>query len=345
MSKENQIKLKPKVDLVNKIERKTMPYEEFVQIPPVPFQRFTEGRAEQSKVKKALSVLRAEHLEVSLSELTEDNHYNNEFYPAGSIFISNGNTRKHFWLNGLSNQIPKDVYVSIYKFKTMDEMRENYNTFDSMNAVERKAEKLYGILARIHQFVPKCEKLVKGQFLSGLNLACFYYDRDEYNQPTVTEDSLPGEVALYIEELKALDSIIKTPKNWDQALICASLMALKNHGTKNVELLKCLDAIDRRAINTTQLLRDGATHICLEWSRGLINQRWKTKGTGWDTEGGLKQCTAFALYWMEQYIEGKMLQQVGYNWEKLPETYFDKLKNASKLFVFENQAKATADKT
>lgn len=326
MSKNNTVMLKTKVDLTDKVIRKTLSYEDYIDIPPAPFQRFTEGRAEQSKVKKTLSKLRQEHLEVALAELTEDCTYNNEVYKKGSIFITNGNTRKHFWVNGLTDVIPKDVYATIYMCKNMDEVRENYNTFDSMNAVERKQEKLYGIMARIHHFAPTCEKLVKGQFLSGLNMACFYYDRNNYNQPSVSEDLLSGEVALYIEELKALDKVIKTPKNWDQALVAAALMAFKLHGTANPKLWQCLDLIDRRAINTTQALKDGPTHIGLEWSPVTnSNQRWKTKTTIWDNEGGLKQCTSFALYWIEQYMEDKMLQQVGYNWDKVAETYFNKI--------------------
>jgi len=42
------------VDFGSKIERKILPVEEFLSLNPVPFQRFTEGRAKLGKVKKML---------------------------------------------------------------------------------------------------------------------------------------------------------------------------------------------------------------------------------------------------------------------------------------------------
>lgn len=320
MTPKKEVKLIQKVDLLTAASRKTLSVEEFYLIPPVPFQRFTEGRAETAKVKKALGKLRPEHVNIELAELVKDCMYNNEMYKAGSTFIINGNTRKHFWQNGLSDRIPKDVHATVYKFETLDAMRDSYDTFDSMSAVERNQEKLYGILVRVHHFSPQCEKLVKGQFISGLNLACFYYDRTSFNQPSVTPEILPSEVALYIEEIKALDTVIKQAGSWDQALITAALMALKVHGTTNPTLLSCFDMIDRRAMNTTQALKDGATHISCEWA---MPQKWKNKSTVWDKEGGLKQCTAFALYWINCYMEDKKLKQPGYNWEQTADTYFD----------------------
>jgi hypothetical protein len=201
----------------------------------------------------------------------------------------------------------------------MEGMRDSYNTFDSMSAVERNQEKIYGILCRVHNFVPQSEKLVKGQFISGLNLACFYYDRNLFNQSSVSPEILPSEVAVYIEEIKALDKAIKHPKNWDQALICAALMAFKIHGTNNKKLLQCLEGIDNRYMVTTTSARNGITHIAYEWTTG---SRWKTKTTVWDKEGGIKQCASFALYWIEQYMVDKMLVQLGYNWDKTCDNYF-----------------------
>lgn len=317
-----ELKLVPKVDLSTLMTKKIITLEDYIVIPPVPFQRFTEGRADQPKVKKALSKLRPEHLNVELAELTKDDTYHGQTYKAGSVFIINGNTRKHFWMNSLTDRLPKDVHATIFKFDSMESMRDSYNTFDSMSAVERNQEKIYGILCRVHGFMPKSEKLIKGQFISGLNLACHYYDSETFNQPSVSPEMLPSQVALYIDEIKALDGVIKSAKNWDQALICSALMSLKIHGTKNERLLTCLNAIDRRAMNTMESLRDGATHICLEWQPS--GNRWKTKTTTWDKEGGIKQCTAFALYWIERYMEDKKLTQLGYNWEQTGETYFDK---------------------
>lgn len=315
----NLPKESPKINLMSTVERKTMDLDSYLKIEPVPFQRFTEGRAATPKVKKALSKLRPEHLNVELVELTSDSYYHGKTYPAGSIFIINGNTRKHFWSNNLSDKVPEFVHATVYKFSTMEQIRDSYNTFDSPSAVERNQEKLYGILVRIHGFEPSCEKLIKGQVISALNLACHYYDSVIYNQPSVTPDAMDGQAALFIEELKVFDTIAKHPKHWDQALTCVALMALKVYGTTNQRLLDCLSLIDRRAMNTTVAERDGATHIVYEWDK---NDKFKNKTTTWDKEGGLKQTTSFALYWINRYMENKNQIQLGYNWAETGSTFF-----------------------
>jgi hypothetical protein len=322
--------------LFNSMTKETININEYFDIQPVPFQRFTEGRAKTPKVKKSLSKLRPEHLNVDIAELTESCEYYGKIYSAGSVFILNGNTRKHFWKNKLSDIVPPFVFVTRYKFDSMEEMRKSYDTFDSMDAVERNQEKLYGILCRVHNFTPTCSKLEKGEIVSALNLASYYYDRNLFNQPNIKSDHLAPQVSIYIEEIKAFDAICKNPKAWDQALVCSALIALKIYGTNNKKLLSCLDQIDRRAMNTMENERDGATHIVNEWTK---NEKFPQKGTNWEKTGGLKETLAFSLYWIKKYMEDEKLTQIGFNWKSTVETLFTEYhkKNAvpiklSKLF-------------
>lgn len=314
-----EIKDDVKVSFSN-IEKKEIAIEDFLKFPEVPMQRDTEGRAQTSKVKKMLSgkVLPV-HLDVALIELTQDDVYYNKQYPKGYQAIVNGCTRRYYWDNRLSKNIPEKVHATIYKCKDMNEVRELYNTFDSPDATERKQEKLYGILCGLFDFEPTCSKLQKGEFISALNISCFYLSPKEYNQPSVTVDQLPHQVKCYIEEIKAFDKICKNPKKWDQSLVAAALMSLKVYGTNNTKLLECLDRIDRRAMNTMVSKRDGATHICHEWE---TNTKFPNKATKWDKYGGLKQTVSFALYWIKNYMNNNELTQLGFNWESTGEDWF-----------------------
>lgn len=326
------VKAQPKVSFPN-IDKEEMCIEEFLELPEVPMQRDTEERSKTTKVKKMLSgEVLAVHLDVALIELTEDCVYYNKKYLKGHRAIVNGCTRRYYWYHRLSKNIPEKVYATIYKCSNMEAVREIYNTFDSPDATERKKEKLYGILCGLFDFEPTCTKLLKGEFLSALNLSCHYLSPKEYNQPSASVDQLPHQVKHYIEEIKAFDKICVHPKNWDQALVAAAFMSLKLYGTKNVKLLDCLGRIDRRAMNTMTSERDGATHICSEWQ---TNIKFPIKGTSWDKPGGLKETVSFALYWIKIFIEDKTLSQPGYNWNETGKTWFDQYnitnKNLSKL--------------
>lgn len=301
--------------------KKEMDIEDFLKLPAVPMQRFTAGRAKTTKVKKMLSGhVQSVHLDVALVELTQDCDYYGEFYPKDYVAVVNGNTRAYFWKNNLSKSIPKIVHTTIYKVKDMEEVRVLYNMFDSPDSTEIKKEKLYGILSGMFDFQPTCSKLIKGEFLTALNISCHFLHPKTYNQPSSSVDQLPFQVKEYIEEIKAFDSICKTPKNWDQALIASAFMALKVYGKDNLRLLECFDRIDRRAMDTTVLERDGATHISYEWQ---TNSRFTMKGTNWDKPGGLKTTVPFCLYWISRFEEGKKLSQLGYNWNDTAKEWFE----------------------
>lgn len=308
------------VDLTSNVIKETMDIDEFLKLEAVPHQRYTEGRAKTSKVKKMLGgYTRPEQLEVAIVELTEDCEYYGKTYNKGWRGIVNGNTRKMYWKQGLSKSRPSKVFATIYLLANMEEVRSCYNTFDSLDATEVKKEKLYGILCGVYKYDPQCSKIIKGEFLSGLNLACHFLSPDVFNQSTSKVDALPSQVGLFFDEIVAFDKNCQTPKSWDQSLLCAALMAFKKYGTNDQRFLECFNAIDARAMNTTTKERDGATHISYEWQ---TNERFPNKGTIWDKKDGMKEVVSFALYWIDKYMENQRLSQLGFNWKDTGKTFF-----------------------
>lgn len=290
-----------------------MDTQKFIQIEPVPMQRFTEGRAKLSQVKKMLSNTTPEQLDVAIAELTEDSEYLGTKYKKGWQGVLNGNTRAYFWKNNLSKLVPKDVYVTKYYFDSMEEIRRSYDTFDSMDATEKKYEKIYGILVRSFNYTPQSSKIVKGQIVSALNIANYYYDPSRFNQPTLKVEDLPEQIVRYLDEIKVFDSICTNEKNWDQALIASALLTLKQYGTQNKRLIEGLKRIDSRSriMNDAGNRYDGITHINEEWK---TNEKFPSKGTSWEKPGGLKETVSFSVYWITKWMEDETLSQLGFNW-------------------------------
>ena len=130
------------------LEKSKMSIEDFFELRAVPMQRNTEAHAQNRKVKESLSILKPEHLDIALAKLTKDIHHGDVFYRKDSIMILNGNTRKYFWENGLSDFIPQYVDITYYPIETIEEMKETYNSFDSTVALETNGHKIWGLLDR-----------------------------------------------------------------------------------------------------------------------------------------------------------------------------------------------------
>jgi hypothetical protein len=321
------------------IEMERLAIEEFFDMPAVPMQRDTEGRASKPKVKKMLKFLKAPHLEISLVRLTKDCVYYGKKYKKGWSGIVNGNTRKYYWLNNLTDKIPSYVNATIYSVENMEEVRDIYNMFDNPDSAEKNQEKAYGILSGLYSFEPTCSKIQKGEFLTGLHFACYKFNPAKYNQPNIKAEHLPFEVKEFIEEIKAFDEICLTPRNWDQALVCAAFMALKRYGLKNDRLLECFRRIDQRQMDTTVSEQDGATHISLEWK---TNEKFESKGTSWSKPNGFGQTVPFALYWIEKFMNNKKQMQFGKGWETTADTWFNEYhkvnNNLSQIFEIDDLA-------
>ena len=291
-------------------------YDEYAKLDEVFCQRDTEGRL--TKAQKHLSILKAEHCVVSVAMLTEDDEVFGIKYKAGHKFILDSNTRNLNWSQGGSDQIPQEVLVIQYSYDSCDAIRESYNTFDSPDAIERNQEKLYGILFGMYHYTPKSHKLKMGQILTGLNKACNFYFPDTYNQTGVKTEVLPGQVGAFIEEIKALDNFLDDSSSWDQALVCAALMALKRYGTDNDRLNEGLQDINDKAANTKGKELDGISHIVDEWK---TDNFFSDKNTKWSV---LDRTVSYCLYWIDKYMKDEKGCKTGNGWENRAFEYKDK---------------------
>jgi hypothetical protein len=315
------------VDLENDVYEKTLSINEFYEILRSPFQRDEEARAGTKKVQTALSKYRREHSRIDLAELTEDCwDEKGVFYPKGTFFVNNGNTRRYMWKNNMTDKVPKFVRATVYKCKDLKEVKENYFTFDSTNATESNKEKLAAILKNLKGYVAKNKKIDKGEFwtpilFAGVQLYPHLYDKKD---TVVTKgQELTNE---FFEEIKVLDRYCNNQKRWDASLMTAAVMALRKYGTSNAKLLQALDDIDHNRMNTHPDQKDGVTHICLEWVKGGV--KFKTthlaKSTVWDDpDGGLIVTVSYALYWIEKYMNDIPLCHAS-TFEKTAENWFDK---------------------
>ena len=293
----------------NIIDSYWMDYNDFAELDEVFCQRNTEGRL--SKAQKHLSKLLPEHVVVYVARLTKADTVFGKKYKAGKLWRIDSNTRALNWKKGGSDAIPERVFVIEYSFDSIDRIRESYNTFDSPDSVERNQEKMYGILSGMYNFTPQSEKLIKGQILTGLNKASNFFYPETWNQYNIRASELPGQVGAFLEEIKALDKIIKVSANWDQALTCAALMALKKYGCYNQKLIDGLIDIDQRACNTKGKKWDGITHIVWEWVNAKM---FPDKTTNWTNQNGLNRTVSYVCYWIDKYMSDETGKQAGNSW-------------------------------
>ena len=316
----------------NIIDSYWMDYDDFAELDEVFCQRNTEGRL--SKAQKHLSKLLPEHVVVYVARLTKADTVFGKKYKAGKLWRIDSNTRALNWKKGGSDAIPEKVFVIEYSFDSIDRIRESYNTFDSPDSVERNQEKMYGILSGMYNFTPQSEKLIKGQILTGLNKASNFFYPETWNQYTIRTSELPGQVGAFLEEIKALDSIIKVSANWDQALTCAALMALKKYGCYNQKLIDGLTDIDQRACNTKGKKWDGITHIVWEWVNAKM---FPDKTTNWTNQNGLNRTVSFVCYWIDKYMSDETGTKAGNNWVDTASKWKDQqVTSLNRVFAISN---------
>ena len=316
----------------NIIDSYWMDYNDFAELDEVFCQRNTEGRL--SKAQKHLSKLLPEHVVVYVARLTKADTVFGKKYKAGKLWRIDSNTRALNWKKGGSDAIPEKVFVIEYSFDSIDRIRESYNTFDSPDSVERNQEKMYGILSGMYNFTPQSEKLIKGQILTGLNKASNFFYPETWNQYTIRTSELPGQVGAFLEEIKALDKIIKVSANWDQALTCAALMALKKYGCYNQKLIDGLIDIDQRACNTKGKKWDGITHIVWEWVNAKM---FPDKTTNWTNQNGLNRTVSFVCYWIDKYMSDETGTKAGNNWVDTASKWKDQqVTSLNRVFAISN---------
>ena len=291
-----------------------MTFAEYTELEEVFCQRDTKAR--YNKAKGHLGSFRSEHAQVAVAKLTKDDTLESgKKYKAGTRFITDSNTRNLIWSRGATDTIPQEVLVIEYSYDSLDGIRQSYNTFDSTESVEKNQQKLHGIF-QMYKFTPVSSKFQKGQILSALNKACHFYHPEEWNQTNVKSGTLPGQVGVFLAEIRALDKFMMSDV-WDQALTCVGLMALKRYGTDNNKLNKGLQNINDGYCVIQGKQRDGITQIVDEWKTGA---QFEYKGTGWKS---LNETVSFGLYWIDKYMIDSQGSKPGRNWQQRGFEYKD----------------------
>lgn len=329
-------------DVRKTVRREEMDILDFLRLPPSPYQRNTKARAKTARVRTALSKYSREQLDVAIAELTQDAISDSgQFYPKGTRFINNGNTRAEYWKNCLydiqgvnipkSDKAPSIVFATIYPCKDMKEVRQNYETFDSPSAVERDAEKLAGILLNTHNYEGKFKTIKSGYFVSALGYACHCYDKETYSTPsTVKTPNFPGMVALFSKEIMYLGDNLTYNKFWDMPAIAGALMILKKHGLNNKKVIEFINALDNdmKTTNNKEPM-DGVSHILEEWFKYEV---FSDHMPSWDKPGfnggkpinvGFNGTVSYFLYWFEKYMKGELGKKLGAGWQKTASSFFD----------------------
>jgi len=286
-----------------------MSYEDFAGLPECFVQRDTESRL--SRAQKHLATLLPEHCVVFLAELTQDDIVEGKKYPAGYVCRLDSNTRALNWEKGGSDRIPTQLLAITFRFDSMERIKMSYNTFDSADAVERTNEKVYGIITGMYRYQPVSEKLKKGQIATGLAQACQLYFPDEFADNDNKSSVMAGMVGAFLDEIKALDTIMVHKAMWNQTWIASALLMLKHHGCENEVLLEGLKDMDFGVCDIQRTsIRSGITHITNEWN---TNSFFPQKGTRFSE---IRPQISFVCYWLDKHMQGQTGSKVGRNWEK-----------------------------
>tara|TARA_B100001996_G_scaffold18963_1_gene15499 strand:- start:377 stop:1402 length:1026 start_codon:yes stop_codon:yes gene_type:complete len=300
------------------LEAYWMPYKEYNSLEELFCQRDTENRL--NKKKKYLYEFIPEHAVVFTCKLTKDDTVNGRKFKVGHKFRIDSNTRAENWRRGGSDAIPKDVLVIEFSYEDFLRMRKCYDTFDSITSVEATAEKFYGLLVGSCGYQPKSNKIKKGTIVTALNYASHYYTPTEYPNPIgIPVESLLGQIYHFLSEIKTIDSIINKGK-WPQALLCASIMALKKYGHDNEQLIKGLKNIDAGRSNTEEDYQTGITHIVEEWKARDEESVLGKKGTA---AKEMKRQISYCCYWIDKWMIEKKGKKVGGDWENTCVRYKD----------------------
>ena len=299
------------VDGFPRVAASPLPYAIYRNLVEVFCQRDTESRWD--KKKKELETLLVEHIIVFTGVLTRDDTYQGKFYPKGTLFRLDSNTRAFNWEKGNVNALPKNVLNIQFAFESLERIKESYDTFDAVSNTEKNQEKFYGILNGIFNYDPVSNKIKKGTILTGLNFAANCAYPDIYRNMAPTAADLVGQTGAFLDEIKTFDSIIKREKSWNQAWFAGAMLSMKRYGCDDPKLLKAFGFLDKLSMNTEDDERSGTTWIVQEWTRIDQDQSYcPEKGTKYKTFG--KQ-VSFFLYWIDKYMSDVKLQKIGGGWD------------------------------
>jgi hypothetical protein len=236
-------------------------YEEFMRLRNAPVQRNHEKRAKEKKHQDKLRFLKDYHRVVFAVKLTADAYdpTSGEEYPAGTIFLVDGHTRREYW-NEYAEEYPAELIVHMKEVASIEEVRDAYYSHDAGDNVEKNTDLAYGA-TRSWGVVLRSE-LYK---VMPVTWASHYAKSDEF--PKVTgwkgNDFIHG-YRFWKQELLFLNDITwrTTTKAFPASLVCAALIFLKANdlSAKSTSIVSRIWADDFQGRDAEQRL-DAVTNI------------------------------------------------------------------------------------
>lgn len=298
----------------NGISVEVMSIEQFLKIQEWITQRNTEQRARKTTVHANLSVLKKSHLIVAIGELTEDDEdENGNEYEAGTRFVLDANTRKLFWLNGKTDQLPDNVLAIVYKEPSLVGLRAHYYAYDNPDAVEQASEVMTGIY-KLFDFNPKSNKIIGGSIVTAQNYASMWtpgaplygsnkgiwgVDPDPNETKTQAKRwAMAEQFKFWRAEWEYLDTFKIGTKGSviDQPLLMALLMTshVYRDNPNFEDLVRKLNRKDYNAAQKTAISKIG------EAATNANNEVYKKSEGNFDA---YTNAFNFYLYWIERHVK------------------------------------------
>jgi len=248
-----------------------VPINDFMTIPPVYCQRQTQFRKVTTK-KLLKKKWYPTHAAVEIFE-----------YPDGRRVCANGNTRAACWKDfeeeGSFELIPEHVIATIYPVNNDEEAKGLYYTIDSADSVEKNPHKITGVFRSFNMLHKlKSKVFAKGGVAKSLEYCSA--GRESGNSKPLNWFSIIEDFKEEIIALDAINPITGQTGHYDVNIICAALMMLKRHGSKNTRLLSGLKQLkngDKGSQSKAQGT-DGITKILEEWQTHKQFERIGTNG-------------------------------------------------------------------
>jgi hypothetical protein len=193
----------------------TMSPEEWIAVDDNPIQRDTERHAAKAK---HLAQYHPTHAHVSAAKL-----------PSGRLIKLDGHTRALVWKRG-DVKPPKQIEVTIYPVKSLEEAKEFYKTFDNKAALETTTDAVSGAF-RALGFKPQSGLLSRGNISSALRIAwtCVY----GWGAKDAAED-VYGRINEFSAEIIALDDLMLRNGRFPLGIIAAFFISYRKHDQKIV---------------------------------------------------------------------------------------------------------------
>jgi len=291
---------------------------EFLGMKPIPIQRQTAFRI--ASVAKFLSNNpMPTHEEVAIAEYPDSE--------TGDTVreVINANTRGDIWaismgmetMTGIDDhevlqkkktielcnkvKVPSEVSATIYPCDSKKAAEELYRSFDSMDSVEKTAQKITGLCRSMGVDFRKLGLFKKGNIVKILQYAGQGY-------PDTNEGDSAATLGLFFRELQKIDEISTTQNKavYNANIICSFVKMFKKYGCEDKKVKKMLQRLEDsdRGPSSKSRGRDGITFLLEEMdSRSQFPTGWKTDATS------MPLMQDFILWCLENQYSGALRKQ------------------------------------